>query len=77
MRGRAPSDLDLRQPHERDESAHGKPVSEVDPLARKAERDVAAGRIDTEARRDAVANFERRAARDRARGTRKPAGERK
>lgn len=74
MRSREASDHDLRQPHERDESADGKPVEAVDPIVRKAEADLAAGRIDTEARREAVPTFERRTARDRARGARKPTG---
>jgi len=69
MRSREPSDKALRQPNERDESADGRPVRDVDPVVRKAEADLAAGRIDTEARRESVPNFERRAARDRARGT--------
>jgi hypothetical protein len=77
MRSREPSDKDLRQPNERDASADGQPVRDVDPVVRQAEADLAAGRIDTEARRDSVPTFDRRAARDRARGTPRPRGERK
>lgn len=77
MRDGEPADVDLRQPNERDASADGKRVSDVDPVAGRAAADLAAGRVDTEARREAVPNFERRAARDLARGTRKPEGESK
>ncbi len=59
-RGRRPSDLDMRQPHERDESADGKPVDEVDDVVRQGERDLAEGRVDTDQRGAAVRNYERR-----------------
>jgi hypothetical protein len=59
-RGRDPSDLDMRQPHERDESADGKPIGAVSDRVRQGERDLAEGRVDTDQRGAAVRNFNRR-----------------
>lgn len=72
-RGRAPSDIGMRQPNERDASADGTPVADVDPLLKQAERDLAAGRVDTDVRGKAVPNFERarRASSKRSPGGRK------
>lgn len=59
VRSQEPSDLDLRQPNERDVSADGKPVETVDPVVKQGQRDLAEGRIDTDQRGAAVRTFRR------------------
>ncbi len=58
-RGRQPSDVDMRQPNERDEAADGKQATNPDPVIERGEADLAAGRVDTDERGAAVENFDR------------------
>jgi hypothetical protein len=58
-RGREPSDVDMRAPHERDESADASKAVQPRPLIKRGHDDLAAGRVDTETRDDAGRNFDR------------------